>query len=610
MTAAEIHVTPRVEEVVIAAVVGAALGFALVAPFVTGLPGYLPGRVHGVIDIARALLAWVVPLAGAITGGAHAACQPRDTHRQGVRYYPDPGEACRALTRQERAHYSPAQRAGRVTGIVMGGVPFARRSETGHLYLVGLTGGGKTATLEGLIDQLLARGDRAIVHDLKGDLVARYFQPATGVLLGPWDARAALWDAAADIDSPARADEFAAAVCGVRVAAGADAHWVRSAANVLRGLIKSYMRDGRPWTWADLCDVLTGDPVRLVQRAATGEPLVRTQFASAFVGTRGGPPSGHDGPGLSREGSSILSTLAAKVGWLLAYAAVDAADRDRERFSLQQWLTGQAHREKRLVFLNHNALYAGVCEPLFGALVATVRATVTSPLMPEVAADAPAATWCIFDEFPQLGAAASAATEALAALGRSRGIRVVLALQDETQLAAKLGTQQAASLLAQQVSRIYLRCSPQTADAVCRRTGNHQVDRIETNASNGAVQGKTKRAVEVPVMRPDALTGLQVRPAGVEMIVHIGATLGRLWQPYPERRAALAEPYVESATWRRGTLPVKSMAASTAATGPASNVDLGAAPVKVAGGGPKRGRADALPDLDGARSAVDQGRRR
>lgn len=554
----EIRVSPRVEEILIGSAVGAACGLALAAPFVTGLPGYLPHDVTGLAESIRAGLAWIAPAVGAVAGGYYAAVQPRDTHLKGARYYPDAAEGRRVLQQQQRARYSPAQRKAeprQVRGVLVGGVELARKTETEHLALTGLTGGGKTATLQSLIDQILARGDRAIIHDIKGDLAARYFDPATAVMLGPWDQRAALWDAATDIDSPERANEFAAAVCGVKAAQGTDAHWARSAANVLRGLIRSYMRDGSRWTWADLRDALAGDPVALVQRAAEGEPLVRSQFPSAFVAKRTGPKGGEYGPSVGKEGASILSTLAAKAGWLLSYAAVDAKDKGRARFSLRDWLTGAAHKDVRLVFLNYSALYSSACEQLFGALAATLHATIASPLMPETSADAPHATWLIFDEFPQMGAEVIAESDQIAALGRSKAVRMVIALQDETQLTALLGHEKAAPILTQQVTRIYLRCSPQTADAVCKRAGTRQVDRIETTTTNGATQGKTKHAVEEQVIRPDALTGLQTTPQGVEMVVHIGETLARLVQPYPEKREAIADAYTESPTWRQGSLP-------------------------------------------------------
>jgi len=550
-----IHAKARPEEIIILAAVGAAVALAVTSPLTYGVATYLPGGAGTWLDSFRSLLLWASAIAGAGTGAWYAARQERDTHLKGARYYDSPAEAAGPLQAQERAQFSAAQRRGEVHGITIGGVELARSRETSHLYVVGLTGGGKTVLLNSIIDQALSRGDRLIVHDVKGDLAQRSFDPAKCVMLGPWDARAVIWNAAADIDSPAQADEFAAAVTGAKTARGEDRHWLDQAASLLSGLIRSYLREGKTWTWADLREALAGDPVALVRRAAYGEPLVRQAFASAFPEV-GSEAKAH----ITKHGESVLATLSDSVKkWMLAYCAVDAQDIDRGRFSLVRWLLGQDHSDVRMVFLNYDRRYSVACEQLFGAMIATVAATIASPVVPEASPDQPALTWCVFDEFPQLGSTALHEATAIAELGRSRGVRVVLALQDEAQLAARVGSERAAPILAQQVTRIYLRSSPQTAEAVCRRIGMRQVDRIETIAQNGSIAGKTKRAVNEAVILPSALMGLRVRapekPNGVEMIVHINDVLGKLVQPFPTERTTGAPAYAESDTWKWGGLP-------------------------------------------------------
>lgn len=549
----KIKVKPRAEEILILAAIGAGVGLAVTSPITAGASTYLPTHAATWLDSFRGLLAWASVLGGAAASGWLATRQDRDTHLRGAQYIDDPVEARLMLQGRERKQFSERQKKGEVHGIDIAGIELARSRETSHLYAVGLTGGGKTVLLQSIIDQTLARGDRLIVHDIKGDLAARYFDPATCVMMGPWDERAAIWDAAADIDSPAQADEFAAGATGAHEVKGKDAFWYESAAKVLSGLIRSYMRDGRVWTWADIRNALAGDPIALIQQANRGEPLVRSQFATVFP-----KPDSKIPPYINDTGASILSTLVSRAGWILSYAAVDAKDPDRVRFSLTRWIKGTAHGNVRVVFLNYNKVYRVAAERIFGALIASLSATVASGL-PEVGADGSAATWCIFDEFPQMGAGVVAESQAIAELGRSRGVRLVMALQDEAQLAALLGAEKAAPILAQQVTRIYMRTSPQTVEKVCRRIGQRQMDRIESTAQNGAIAGKTKKPVIEQVLMPDALLGLQVRttepPLGVEMVVHIDDLLGKVIQPFPERREAIASDFVESQTWKLGSLP-------------------------------------------------------
>jgi hypothetical protein len=114
-------------------------------------------------------------------------------------------------------------------------------------------------------------------------------------------------------------------------------------------------------------------------------------------------------------------------------------------------------------------------------------------------------------------------------------------------------------MLAVQSTRIYMRSSDKTAEAVCKRIGERDVHRIETTAEAGAVQGKTRRLVQEHVLRSSDLLGLRVRtgakPTGVEMLLHIEDAIGKLVQPFPPRHAAKALPLIESEAWRKGALP-------------------------------------------------------
>ena len=546
----------RAEEILIGGVLGAGLGLAMAAPLATGMPSLIPQAVEGAWGLGQTLLALGLATIGASAGAWFTSRQERDSHQRGAQFFPRFDEARRRLQAIETRQFSAAQAAGKVHGITIGGVQLSCTREVGHVYAVGLPGAGKTVVLTAAIDQALHRGDRVILHDPKGDFIERYYDPQTTVLLGPWDERAAIWDAAADIDSPALADEFGAAVCGAGPQAGQNRFFHDAAGILLAGLIRSYQRGGRTWTWSDLTDALASDPFKLIRQAAEGNSQVKTAFPSAFAA----------GGQLTQGERAALSVLATSSAWLTNYAALDAADPDRPRFSLRKWLTREDHVETRIVIFNSHAQYQSACESIFGAMLSTIAATVSSPVMPEISADEPGGVWMFLDEFPQLGAVALGKIQQIAELGRSRGLREVLALQDETQLEAKVGREKAAPMLAVQSTRIYMRSSDKTAESVSKRIGEREILRIDTTAQDGAVAGKTKRAEKQTVIQPSDLLGLRVRtkepPRGVELVMHIEDTLGRLVQPFPPRVVAKAPRLVESETWRRGSLPSVGVAAA------------------------------------------------
>ena len=543
----------RAEELMIGGLLGGGVGLAVTAPLVLlagPLPGFTPSAMAGEPMWAAALHAAMLgaAVACAAAGAWIAARQESEQHVRGARFYQDLAEATAVLQGLEDARMSPAQRAGQVQGLALAGLRLSRKREVAHQLFIGLPEAGKTTVIRSDIDQAIERRDRVLLHDPKSDFVRTHFDPAHAVILGPWDARSAIWDAASDIDSPALADEFAASVCGV-ADSGQNRYFHSGAATLLGGLIKSYMRGGAAWTWHQIARDLGSDPIALVQRAALGDPLVRQAMPSVFAPRKPGQP-----PALGQGERSILSTLANSSRILMQLGAVDAARPDAPRFSLRRWMLGTAHSEIRLVILNSNAMYATAQETLWGAMLSGVSATISAQ-MPEKSADDDGALWLIADEAPQLGPAGLERLLVIQEVGRSRGVRVIIAAQEESQFAARCGMEKAAPMLSMQGLKIYGRCSDATADAIARRVGNREIQRLENTASGGAVQGKTSRHDSVPVLVPSDITGLRLTDDGPELLVQIGDVIGRVVQPFGPKPIEREPQLIECPAWRAARLP-------------------------------------------------------
>lgn len=545
------YIKVRAEEVVIGGLLGWGVGAAVADAFVHGLPTLFPPLHGATADLLRAGLVWAVAGGCALYGGWMAARQEQDSHVSGVRYIANFRAARRALQAIEARQFSEAQRHKKVHGIVIGGVELSRARETGSFYIAGVMGAGKTVLLNSIIEPVLARGDRVLLHDPKGDFTERYWKKdGSVVLLGPWDRRAAVWDAAADMPDPADANQFAAAACGANAAAGQNKSFHDNAATVLAGIIKSHMVDKSAWSWRDLRTAFASDLKAMIEQAARGDDEVKRAMASVFTGGE-----------MTTGDRAILSVLSSASRWLAQYAAVDAVETDRQRFSLRKWITHGGHGNVRIVILNSNDRYADACAGIFGAMLSIIASMAASAALPEVSADAPDALWALLDEYPQLGGDALNAIQKVQTLGRSRGIRLVTSMQAESQLEGVVGREKAAPMLDVQGSRIYLQVSDKLADAVSRRLGEREIQRIETTAQSGAVAGKVKRTTTQRVIQPSDLLGLHVRkhepPLGVELILHTEDVLGRLVQPFPRLvpDSEKAPKFIESEAWRMGTLP-------------------------------------------------------
>ena len=555
------YVTVRGEEIVLGALLGALTGLATLTPILLLASGLAPAGwlalLHmppgSLTDRALYLLAWAVPLAGAIGGGWYFTRQESEQHMRGPRFFRDPQEAAGVLAAIESARMSEAQRSDTVHGIIIGGVELSRRRETEHALLTGLPGGGKTAgVIFPVLDQALARGDRAIAHDAKGDLTAARYEADTCVLLGPWDDRAALWDAGSDFFSPALVDEFSASVCGADPkTAGQNLSFHIGAALLLRGLIKARMSAGTGWTWATLADDLALSPRALIQKAAQGDALVNKTCPTAFAAD----PDAE----LGRGEQAMLSILSTSAGFVMQFAAVQRAQGTNARlFSLRRWLLGEADTDTRLVLLNNNAQYSKISKAIFGSILTVAAALASSSAMPEKSAD-DCGIWLILDEARQLGPAGLEAATTVAEVGRSRGVRVMLGLQDQEQLAAEVGRDAAGPMMRMQGLRLYLRAAPEAAENLVRTVGDREIQRIQSTAQAGAVQGKTSTYDRVPVALAADFTGLGVRAdAGlldIDLIVQADDVLCRLIQRVdPRNYRPLCPALMPSQAWSHGAL--------------------------------------------------------
>ncbi|WP_297920250.1 type IV secretion system DNA-binding domain-containing protein [Metallibacterium sp.] len=561
MNAHKHYITVRGEEIILGALLGALAGLATLTPILLTASRLAPAGWLALLHMPRGslvdrmlyVLAWAVPLAGAVGGGWYFGRQESEQHMRGARLYRDPEEAADVLAGIESARMSEAQRKDQVRGIVIGGVELSRRRETEHAVMTGLPGGGKTVgVIFPVLDQVLARGDRVIAHDSKGDITAARFDADTSVLLGPWDERAAIWDAGADFFSPALVDEFAASVCGADPkTAGQNLSFHIGAALLLRGLIKARMTAGESWTWTTLADDLALMPRDLIQRAAKGDALVSKACPTAF--------SADPNAELGRGEQAMLSILSTSAAFIMQFAAVQRAQGSGARlFSLRRWLLGEADTQTSLVILNNNAQYAKVAKAIFGAMLTVISALASSASMPEKSADA-AGLWLILDEARQLGPAGLEAANTVAEVGRSRGVRVLLGLQDAEQLAAEVGRDVAAPMLSMQGLRLYLRAAPGAAENLVRTVGEREIQRIQSTAQAGAVQGKTATYDRVPVCNPADFCGLGVRADGeyldVELIAQADDVLCRLVQRVDPRNYRPRCPaLMPSQAWSHGAL--------------------------------------------------------
>lgn len=412
-------------------------------------------------------------------------------------------------------------------------------AESYNILAIGTQGAGKTGLLRAWLEQLIARGDRTIVHDIKGDMTAGL--PADRfILVAPHDARSAAWDIARDIGDRAAALEFATRSIK---AAKADSMWADGARSLWADAIVSLARrHGRAWTLRHLYDLLTSSPDAfkrtLVESGAASSELI------AF----------DESGGVQRTSMSLLITL-----WVAALTTlkplVDAWDEvpASRRFSLMQWLSEGTSLPPTIV-VQKSAEYPELSSLVGGLLVERLAALVLAPGRKRNPSRKIA---LVLDELAELGELRRLPN--LLSVGREVGVMMIAAIQDLGQLVETYGETTARTLEARFGIKVVGRLTAgDTAERISKILIGDRVVEWHESRPSGANGEKSleKRRETHPVFPLERMeTELGVRKVRGQMLIRclvlgLGdpALLDVPFTAWPDRR-----PAHRPARWMRRT---------------------------------------------------------
>lgn len=284
--------------------------------------------------------------------------------------------------------------------------------ETKHCLLVGGTGSGKTTVLRPRIDAARERGDRCLIFDNKSDYTATLPDASEILLVAPWDSRGWAWDVAVDV----RNKSDAIALSNAIVEAAKDPLWSNAARAILTALIVRCQKESpQEWGFSNLTHLMKSDTEiqRSVQKYTPEFSILVVDMTSKTV-------------------TSILVTLIAFMTPIFMLA--DAWDNCRvaNKFSIKNWLheTG-IEADKKTMIIQGNGAEEQLQTMITQSILTAIKREVTSPNFTDVAPDQRRIN-LFLDEFKQLGKLEGFGT--LLEVGRSKGIRLTVVLQDVQQL--------------------------------------------------------------------------------------------------------------------------------------------------------------------------------
>lgn len=414
------------------------------------------------------------------------------------------------------------------------GVSYPSQIWSQHILAVGGVGAGKSTFLRPLLQRIVQSSDRLLCFDPKGEFTAGFHGP---VIMAPWDSRTFAWDLAADMRNHGDMERFAAAL----IKDSQDPMWSNAARGILVGLLV-YLQSARgtAWGWQDLADMLTlpeEDIGPLMQRYY---PEAARAVAAASVTTKG-----------------ILINLDSFCRPIFHLARAWGGLPKERQISFVRW-TKDPEAPCRQIMLQGNGAYPELTRAYVEGIVAVIAGIVNSV---ELDDDPRRKIWIVADEFAQMG---KIPVRPLFEVGRSRGVRCVIACQDFAQLEEVHGKDGTRALVSMCGTLMVGRIGPgETAENLSKSLGTREVERSNVSMSYDGKGGSSAPTTTLTYSRdslalyvPAELAGrLGEKPAlgGCVFAVAVQGKVYEVLWPYfnmPKVRKAH-----EPAPWTLGPIP-------------------------------------------------------
>lgn len=411
------------------------------------------------------------------------------------------------------------------------GVVYPADMWTRHVLVVGGVGSGKSTAMKPLIDKVVKARERLILFDPKGEFTKGFSSPS---LIAPWDSRTCSWDVAKDMRNIGDMRRFAAAM----IKEGQDPMWANASRQILVGfMIYLNHTRGTDWGWQELADLLAIPQGNLLPIMTKFHPEAIRAVERASVTTHG-----------------ILINLASFCSAIFDLAEAWGSVPKERRISFVEWTQGVG-RHSQVILQGHGAypeLTRGYVEGVVGVISAMVNSV-------EMDDDPDRKLWFIADELAQMG---KIPIRPLFEVGRSRGVRCVVACQDLAQLEEIHGAQMVKALVSMSGTVLVGQMMQgDTAEQMAKALGTREVERANVSSSYAGTGGSSNRSTtmsfardELAIYKPSELAsrlGLTPDGSGVKLALFTGGHAYELF--WPKFDMANTRAAHKPAEWTRGS---------------------------------------------------------
>lgn len=314
--------------------------------------------------------------------------------------------------------------------IIIEGLPLIKDAETRHILVTGTTGCGKTNLFDIILPQIRKRADnldqsnKAIIIDIKGKYVAKYYNPETDFIFNPFDRRSINWDIWSDCTQDSHYESFAQGIIPDKKYSSDDV-WDKSSRIVLVEILKKLARNNTP-NINELFHVIDAMNITDLEKFLEGTN-------AAKLVSKGG----------EKTSFSILMNLISNIS-PLRYLSQNLATESKEqqsKFSFRNWIENNEQKNKNSwLFITARADQIDSIRALMSAAIDTALNAALS-----LREDKKRKIWFIADEIPVLNKLSS--LKKGLTLGRENGCAIMLGIQDISQLRSIYGFDDSKTIL-------------------------------------------------------------------------------------------------------------------------------------------------------------------
>jgi type IV conjugative transfer system coupling protein TraD len=341
-------------------------------------------------------------------------------------------------------------KSNNASDITIANLPMPKEFETRHVLIHGTTGSGKSVCIRELLNQIRARGDKAIINDKGCDYIRHYYREGEDVILNPMDARSEPWHLWDECRDSADYDSLAAALMPLPPGTN-DPFWISAARTIFSAAARQMQNNPKRSVSLLVKALLTAD------LATMGEFLKGTE-AETLVSEK-----------IEKTAISIKSVLTTYL------KSLNYVKDEPNAFSIRRWISNE--EERNWLFISSLSDKHETLKPLISMWL-DISANALMSLTPSNTRK----IWMIFDELPSLQRLPYL-PEAFAE-ARKFGGCLVACMQSISQLRKIYGNHAAEEISNLCNTRIFFRDpSFETAQWASRELGESETEEMRENIS-------------------------------------------------------------------------------------------------------------------------------